>query len=110
MPVLQSLDVFTLTSLHEGLPMSLLEAMSVGTIPVCTAVGGMKEVISHGEDGFLVAPAAAGELAETFAYINSEGMKLNPVRVRAREKIKQEFSVGQNCQKLFSLYVESCQA
>ncbi len=110
MPALQSLDVFTLTSLHEGLPMSLLEAMSVGTIPVCTAVGGMKEVISHGEDGFLVAPADAGELADTFAYINSEGTKLNPVRVKAREKIKQSFSVKQNCQKLFSLYEESYRA
>lgn len=109
MPVLQALDVFTLTSLHEGLPMSLLEAMSVGTIPVCTAVGGMKEVISHGEDGFLVASADAGELADTFAYIYSEGSNLNPVHVKAREKIKKAFSVEQNCQKLLSLYEKSFQ-
>lgn len=110
MPVLQALDVFTLTSLHEGLPMSLLEAMSVGTIPVCTAVGGMKEVISNGEDGFLVAPADAGKLADTFAYIYSEVSNLNPVRVKAHEKINKMFSVEQNCQKLLSLYEESYQA
>lgn len=104
MPVLLALDVFALTSLHEGLPMSLLEAMSVGTIPVCTAVGGMKEVISHGEDGFLVGSGNAEELADTFAYIFSEGEELNSVRVNAFEKIKQHHSVEQNCLQLLTLY------
>lgn len=110
MPVLQALDVFTLTSRHEGLPISLLEAMSVGTIPVCTAVGGMKEVISHGEDGFLVAPADAGELADTLAYIYSDGPNLNSLRVKAHEKIEKVYSVEQNCQKLLSMYEEAYDA
>lgn len=109
-PVLHALDAFTLTSLHEGLPMSLLEAMSVGTVPVCTAVGGMKEVISHGEDGFLVDANNPKELADTFAHIYGEGPSLNPVRIKAREKIKQSFSVEQNCKQLLSLYEKSFQS
>lgn len=104
MPVLQSLDVFTLTSLNEGLPMSLLEAMAVGTIPVCTAVGGIKEIISHGEDGFQVDPSNADELADILAYIYRERKKLVNIQESARNKIRQTYSIKQNCQKLLGLY------
>lgn len=50
---LQCSDYFCLSSRNEGLPISLLEAMSVGVIPICTPVGGMKNVINHGVNGFL---------------------------------------------------------
>jgi len=104
LPVLQSLDIFTLTSLNEGLPMSLLEAMAVGTIPVCTAVGGIKEVISHGEDGYQVASDDAEGLADIWAYIYKERNNLEHIHENARVKIRKTFSIEQNCQKLLSLY------
>jgi len=104
MPILQSLDVFTLTSHHEGLPMSLLEAMSVKTIPVCTAVGGMKEVVTDGEDGFFVSPDDSEELAETFMYIYCNRKELHVIGDKANEKIRKNFSVEQNCKHLLSLY------
>jgi L-malate glycosyltransferase len=107
LPVLQSFDVFTLTSLHEGLPMSLLEAMSVGTVSVCTAVGGMQEVLAHGEDGFLVSSDNAEELADIFAYIYSNRANINSFRLKAFEKIEQLYSIEQSCQKLLSLYGQS---
>lgn len=46
-------DYFCLTSIYEGLPISLLEAMSCGVIPICTPVGGMLNVIQDGKNGFL---------------------------------------------------------
>lgn len=46
-------DYFVLTSLWEGLPISLLEAMSVGCVPICTPAGGVVDVITNGENGFL---------------------------------------------------------
>ena len=52
--VVAGADVFALTSRHEGLPISLLEAMALGVPPVVTAVGGIPEVVTDGVDGVLV--------------------------------------------------------
>jgi len=46
-------DFFVLTSKIEGLPLTLLEAMSKGVIPVCTPAGGIKNVIRDGENGYM---------------------------------------------------------
>lgn len=109
LPVLKALDVFTLCSQHEGLPMSLLEAMSVGTIPVCTAVGGMKEVISNEDDGFLVSvndiEGLANTLTRVFTYLDD----LSPLQENAHNKIAKLYSIEQNCSKLVSIYEKSFQ-
>lgn len=50
---LKAADAFALTSSYEGLPISLIEAMGLGAIPVCTPVGGIINVIQDGINGFL---------------------------------------------------------
>ena len=47
-------DTFLLTSDTEGMPGAVLEAMVAGLPVVTTNAGGVKEVVSHGEDGFIV--------------------------------------------------------
>ncbi len=46
-------DAFCLTSFYEGLPLSLLEALSAGITPICTPVGGIPDVIKDGLTGYL---------------------------------------------------------
>lgn len=46
-------DAFCLSSIYEGLPITLLESMSLGIIPICTPVGGIVDVIENGKNGFL---------------------------------------------------------
>lgn len=46
-------DAFCLTSIYEGLPISLLEAIACGVVPICTNVGGIADVIEDGKIGFL---------------------------------------------------------
>lgn len=46
-------DAFCLTSFYEGLPISLLEALSCGLTPICTSVGGIPDVITDGVTGYL---------------------------------------------------------
>lgn len=46
-------DAFCLSSLYEGLPITLIEAMSLGVIPICTPAGGIVDVIRDIENGLL---------------------------------------------------------
>lgn len=46
-------DAFCLSSLYEGLPITLLESMSLGVIPICTPVGGIVDVIQNEVNGIL---------------------------------------------------------
>ncbi|GAA0879721.1 glycosyltransferase [Algoriphagus jejuensis] len=46
-------DAFCLSSRFEGLPISLLEAISLGCVPICTPVGGIRDIIQEGEIGYM---------------------------------------------------------
>jgi glycosyltransferase involved in cell wall biosynthesis len=64
--VIAAADIFTLTSIHEGLPVALLEAMALGVAPVVSSVGGVPEVVTDGVDGLLVAPGDAQGFAAAY--------------------------------------------
>jgi glycosyltransferase involved in cell wall biosynthesis len=46
-------DVFCLSSTREGMPMSLIEALACGCVPICTPVGGLINIIENGKTGYL---------------------------------------------------------
>lgn len=54
MPYYQSLDLYLNTSLHEGIPLSILEAMSCGRPVVAPKVGGIPEIIANEQHGLLI--------------------------------------------------------
>ena len=47
------IDILFITSVHEGIPTVLLEAMHFGKIVIVHKVGGIPEIIEHGNNGFL---------------------------------------------------------
>jgi glycosyltransferase involved in cell wall biosynthesis len=61
--LMPAFDVFCLPSLFEGMPVSLLEAMSLGLASVATSAGGVPEVVADGRDALVVRPGNAGALA-----------------------------------------------
>lgn len=62
-------DVYCLTSKHEGLPLTLLEAMSSKAPIVGTDVSGIRDVIKNGENGLLVKPNNPEKLAEAILQL-----------------------------------------
>lgn len=57
--LLTEADAFCLPSVWEGMPVTLLEALSVGCVPICSPVGGIPEVITSGVNGFLSVDSTA---------------------------------------------------
>jgi glycosyltransferase involved in cell wall biosynthesis len=62
-------NIFLLTSNWEGLPLVLLEAMAAGIPIISTDVGGVKDIIKHQYNGFLVKPDNANDFVEVLDYI-----------------------------------------
>lgn len=57
-------DLFVLASHHEGLPVTVMEALTLGVPVIAPAVGGLPEVVTSGVDGFLVEAGSSAALAE----------------------------------------------
>ena len=67
--LLPAFDVFALSSLYEGLPCALIEAMTCGVPVVATAVNSVPEIVISGETGLLVRPRDPGSLSHGVAYM-----------------------------------------
>lgn len=52
----RKIDILCLPSLHDGMPNTMLEAMSLGKLVLGANIGGIKDVVVHGENGFLFNP------------------------------------------------------
>ena len=79
------LDVFCLSSLYEGTPLALFEAMAAGKAIVSTAVDGCREVLSEGETGLLVPPQDAKALAAALGRVVADPKLRVALGMRARE-------------------------
>ena len=64
-------DAFCLPSIWEGMPVTLLEAISVGCIPICSPVGGIPEVVINGVNGFLSENSSEDAYFQTLKHFMS---------------------------------------
>lgn len=91
--LMRTFDLFVLSSLFEGLPVALLEAMALGVPPICTAVGGIPEVISNGVNGFLVEPERPDLLARRMIQVLEDSNLRSDMAQNARKTIASRFSI-----------------
>jgi glycosyltransferase involved in cell wall biosynthesis len=101
-----SFDLLVLSSLHEGLPNAVMEAMAAGVPVVATAVGGTKELIADGETGYLVPPADAEALSERIAFALANAADRRRVAEAARRFIGAEFGMERMVGSVEKLYDE----
>ncbi|MBC7687649.1 MAG: glycosyltransferase [Aquabacterium sp.] len=74
--VLAGLDIVALTSYNEGTPVSLIEAQAAFKPVVSTSVGGVRDVITHGENGFITAVDDVRDFADyVMQLINDKGLR-----------------------------------
>lgn len=81
-----------LPSKKEALPFVLLESMACETPVIATATEGAVDIISHGEDGFLVPVGNAKKLADAICTIINNPELREQMGKKAREKVERKFS------------------
>jgi sugar transferase (PEP-CTERM/EpsH1 system associated) len=93
-PPMRSFSLFALSSIAEGTPVTMLEAMASGLPVVSTAVGGIPDLVQDGVTGILVPVGDAQRLAEALAayVLDAERTRLHGAAGRAR--IEQKYSVS----------------
>jgi len=98
----QLCDIFVLTSIREGLSISLQEAMATGCVPVAVNGFGCPELIKDGENGYLFEPMDVEGLAEKVLKA-ADSLELGR---RARATILDRFDMNRNALRYAELYEE----
>jgi len=107
MPVFyRSLDLYFNTSVHEGIPMSILEAMAHGLPVIAPDVGGISEVVSNGEDGYLIENRDPRAFAEKCFLLYENKQLRRRMAGAAKEKIVKSFSVENMAAQYHELYLK----
>lgn len=102
--LLHQADLFVLPSYHEGLPMSVLEALAQGLPVISTIVGGIPEVVHDGENGLLVSPGDIENLACSIHRLASNLDMRESMGKRSREIASQILNPDLYVQRLVALY------
>ena len=102
--VINALDVFVLCSIHEGLPMALLEAMFLKTPVVCTEVIGIQEVVENGVNGLLVPLNDSNALAESLITLYHKQDLASKLANHAKVLLDEKFSLSKTNELLCNLY------
>ena len=102
--ILAVTDIFTLTSLWEGLPRVLPQAMIMGIPIVATKVDGTPEAVSDGLNGFLVAPHDVRGMAEKIIYLLSHSDKAQDIGERGKAMVG-EFDIWKMVDEQERLYL-----
>ena len=86
-------DLFVLSSVEEGLPLALLEAMAAGCPVVATSVGGIPDVVNDSSIGLLVPPGQPERLAGAIGELLQDGGRRQAMAAAARQRVVASFSV-----------------
>ena len=101
--LMQQSQVFVMSSLAEGIPMTVLEAMASGIPVVATAVGGLPELI-HADHGILVPPSSAEALAQAMQrYLEQPELVASQGKL-CRQRVCEKFSEPAMVSQYLSLY------
>lgn len=95
---------FCLPSHHEGLPLSLLEALAQGVPAVSTDVGGVPDAVRDGEDALLVAPHRPAALAAALGRILDDDALAGRLRTAGRATVARDHTAALAAQRYAALY------
>jgi N,N'-diacetylbacillosaminyl-diphospho-undecaprenol alpha-1,3-N-acetylgalactosaminyltransferase len=105
--ILSTARVFVLPSLKEGLPLSLIEAMSCGKAVAASDIESVRQLISNQESGLLFETGSACRLADALAELLRDENLRKSLGRNARDEVLRKYSFECVLPKLAELYAEA---
>lgn len=102
--VLQKCNIFVLPTYFEGMPISLLEAMSYGCACVASKVGGIPDVIRQKQEGILIEPKNIESLKNALEFLFNDSEAQQNMGEAAVKRIREEYNLEQQLQQLINWY------
>ncbi len=102
--ILSAIDVFALTSLWEGMPVTVLEAIASSIPVIATNTGGIEELIIDGKTGFLVSPQDTRGMAEKLTLLLKDAGLRGQIARNARKNLNGDFAVTDMVKNYQDLY------
>jgi glycosyltransferase involved in cell wall biosynthesis len=103
-PLYEAADVFVLSSLREGLPNVVLEAMSLGVPVVATRIAGVPRLVRDGLTGVLVEPGSADALAAGLSRVLGDPHGRAALAAAGRRTVVDDYSFATRMQKVRAVY------
>ena len=91
--LLAASDAFLMSSISEGIPLTIIEAMAAGIPVVSTAVGGIPEMVQHDVNGFLAAAEDFSGLARSLVRLYQQPALRQAISAAGRETAERDFSL-----------------
>ncbi len=91
--LLAAADVFLMSSISEGIPLTVIEAMAARRPVISTAVGGLPELIEHGVTGFLAPSRDDAALAKSLIELYRDGSLREQMAETAAQRANEKFSL-----------------
>lgn len=101
---LPAFNIYACSSVKEGFPYSILEAMAATRPIVATKVGGIPEIITDQKDGLIIEPKNASQLASAIKYLADNKDYAENIAKNARQKVVKNFILKSMIEKTFNLY------
>lgn len=102
--VLEAMDVWAMSSIREGLPVALLEAMAAGMPIVGTTVGGIPDAIRDGRDGLLVPPRDPGALSAAVERLMGDAGLAAALAASARARAVERYGIESVARRIEEIY------
>jgi len=103
-------DVLALTSVHEGFPNVVVEAMASGAVAVTTDVGGCRELVTHQETGLLVPSRAPAAVAAAALRVLRDAPFARQLAIAARRRVESELRVERMAERTTAAYLDLLRA
>jgi glycosyltransferase involved in cell wall biosynthesis len=108
----RSADLFVMTSLSEGIPLVLMEAMACGTIVLAPAITGIPELVNPGKTGFLYQPGNPADFVQRLLFLqklvdaNASKNRLHWIRHAGKAQVRNNFNRSDNLRRFGATFMK----